>query len=1295
MSVTGAVSDGNGSHGLSASFAQNVTVTGGSFSISGYYGIDILAAGAITLDGVTADGNSWDGAYLTRYDDGIPTTVSVTGSSFVGNASEGVRVGGYILGNGVDPAVVIEGNEIRDNATGVLISEYSTNQVRFNNITGNTTGLSIGTAFPLQTPDLSENWWGSYAGPGATDQGGRTGDTVVGPAVGSWSYGEFGANFDGDAWDDGHATSADPDDDNDGQLDVDEVAAGTDPLNDDITPPTVSIEDIGVQMAAVNEIEITFSEVVTGFDLADLTLTLDGTPVSLTGTATLTPGAPGVYTLGNLSSLTGSNGDYELTLTAPGGIKDIAGNPLAVGASDSWEKYDVVINGTGGADTFVVTTDGTFHYVQINSDPATSYDATYEIYISVTGGDDILRVYDSTGDDTLTADPSRATMDWETGGMATSDGFRTVYAYASVGGTDTAILDDSAGLDRFYGYATYGLMTDSSFFNYAFSFETITANASGGSDTAYLFGSGGDDAFVADPNAASMTRSGASTSEANGFAKAYGYAAAGGTDTAAMSGSANADRFYGLDTYAFMTDATMSYYNYASGFSLASGSASGAGDIAYFYGSNGDDSFTADSSVASMTRIGAATSEASGFEKVYGYAVAGGTDTATLNGSGGADKFYGYATSGLMTGTSSANYAFDFGVITANASGADDFAYLYGSGGDDNLTAGASAVSMTRSTASTSNANGFERVYGYAGAGGTDTATLNGSGGADKFHGYATYGMMTDTSFMNYAFDFGVITANASGVGDFAYLYGSGGDDSFTADASAASMTRSTASTSEAIGFEKVFGYAAAGGTDTATLNGSGGADKFYGYATSGLMTSTSSANYAFDFGVITANASGAGDFAYLYGSGGDDSFTADASAASMTRSTASTSNANGFERVYGYAAAGGADTATLNGSGGADKFYGYATSGLMTGTSFMNYAFDFGTITGNASGAGDFAYLYGSGGDDSFTADASAASMTRSTASTSEANGFERVYGYAAAGGTDTATLNGSTGADNFYGYATYGMMTGTSFMNYAFDFGVITANASGAGDFAYLYGSGGDDSFTADASVASMTRSTASTSVANGFERVYGYAAAGGTDTATLNGSTGADNFYGYASYGMMTGTSFMNYAFDFGVITANASGAGDFAYLYGSGGDDSFTADASAASMTRSTASTSEAIGFERVFGYAAAGGTDTATLNGSGGADKFYGYASYGMMTGNLVHELRLRFRSDHGQCLGGRRLRLSVRQRRRRQPHSGCQRCLNDPFRCINQQRQRIREGLWLRRSRWYGHRDTQRFGRCR
>ena len=108
----------------------------------------------------------------------------------------------------------------------------------------------------------------------------------------------------------------------------------------DLTAPTADISDVtpDPRNNAVGSITIPFSEAITGFDLADLSLTRDGGSNLLTGSQTLLSSDGGVtFTLGNLTSLTGTQGAYSLTLTASGSsISDSASNALSANASDTW-----------------------------------------------------------------------------------------------------------------------------------------------------------------------------------------------------------------------------------------------------------------------------------------------------------------------------------------------------------------------------------------------------------------------------------------------------------------------------------------------------------------------------------------------------------------------------------------------------------------------------------------------------------------------------------------------------------------------------------------------------------------------------------------------------------------------------------------------------------------------------------------------------------------------------------------------------------------------------------------------
>jgi hypothetical protein len=89
---------------------------------------------------------------------------------------------------------------------------------------------------------------------------------------------------------------------------------------------------------AVDELTIVFNEPITGLDLGDLSLALDGGANLLTGAQTLTTSDNTTWKLEGLAGLTNAVGQYTLTLASPAGISDLAGIPLAAPVSESWTR---------------------------------------------------------------------------------------------------------------------------------------------------------------------------------------------------------------------------------------------------------------------------------------------------------------------------------------------------------------------------------------------------------------------------------------------------------------------------------------------------------------------------------------------------------------------------------------------------------------------------------------------------------------------------------------------------------------------------------------------------------------------------------------------------------------------------------------------------------------------------------------------------------------------------------------------------------------------------------------------
>lgn len=146
----------------------------------------------------------------------------------------------------------IEYNLIQNNTTGIYMNESTNIQPQYNNILANTThGITINgnstgdfvrnnnivgnvmsgvNNLTAMAADVDNNWWGSYAGPGAVDGGGRSGDVTLGTVNSApFTKGEFLKDSDGDGIND----NTDTDDDQDLFPDTNETVLASDELDPD------------------------------------------------------------------------------------------------------------------------------------------------------------------------------------------------------------------------------------------------------------------------------------------------------------------------------------------------------------------------------------------------------------------------------------------------------------------------------------------------------------------------------------------------------------------------------------------------------------------------------------------------------------------------------------------------------------------------------------------------------------------------------------------------------------------------------------------------------------------------------------------------------------------------------------------------------------------------------------------------------------------------------------------------------------------------------------------------------
>jgi 6-phosphogluconolactonase (cycloisomerase 2 family) len=514
------------------------------------------------------------------------------------------------------------------------------------------------------------------------------------------------------------------------------------------------------------------------------------------------------------------------------------------------------------------------HRVEIN-DVETTYDASvYDaIYYDALGGADELAVHGKASDETAAFNTTSVRVYEDTVYDVFGDGFENIYVYSG-GGTDSATILGTSGNDNFYVNRTYSYLrgNSSSFLNYAKNFASVTTDVSGGSglDRMYAYDGAGDDIFLACETQATLDYDSTTTPGVNataiGFEETNVYAVNGGTDTATLTGSAGNDKFTARDVYGRMRGNDGAYIHYAGGFDLVTGDAtSTAGtDVAILFDGPGDDRLEAgETSVQLDLDVTEGVNDfnliANGFDQTYAYAVRGGNDTALMTGSDSADRLTSKRAYSTLKRRDGAffNYAKGWEQTTADVSigGGADQAFLYDDTTDDLLTADPTQATLDYDSVVSpgvdATAIGFPELYAYADEGGNDSAILSGSTGTvDKLYSQVanSYMLASDGSYYNFTRGFDSVTSTAVGDGDIAYLYGSNGNDVYSANATSASFTLNPLSGGQlvntAIAFDQVYGYASGGGTDVANLYGTTGPDSLTADADWAILRSRGSSDY-------------------------------------------------------------------------------------------------------------------------------------------------------------------------------------------------------------------------------------------------------------------------------------------------------------------------------------------------------------------------------------------------------------------------------------------------------------------
>jgi len=214
--------------------------------------------------------------------------------------------------------------------------------------------------------------------------------------------------------------------------------------------------------------------------------------------------------------------------------------------------------------------------------------------------------------------------------------------------------------------------------------------------------------------------------------------------------------------------------------------------------------------------------------------------------------------------------------------------------------------------------------------------------------------------------------------------------------------------------------------------------------------------------------------------------------------------------------------------------------------------------------------------------------------------------YKYLFGDTSDSVTLSDSAGGDLLYQLPAYSLMfdSTVSYYNQAIGFGNVTANATSGLDILLVYGTAGNDTYSASTTNSTLTSAGLSL-FGNNFEQVFAFGS-GGNDAATFTGSSGDEVFYGLGGYGysVVNNAVYLQYLIGFSQTTVSAGSGNDGAIFFDAAGNDTFTASPNSASMSGPGFSDT-ANGFDSIYAFATGGGVDTANLDGSSGDDIFFG------------------------------------------------------------------------------------------
>lgn len=411
------------------------------------------------------------------------------------------------------------------------------------------------------------------------------------------------------------------------------------------------------------------------------------TPITVNGATTLAIDTAG----GNDTVSMNLNAIALSTATASSGSATITGSGRSIEVDGANQLYATVatltqlnLDDTSASDVFFYNQpplSGSVSTGIYGADYVTSFSGALPTHVAVHathGGTDTAIVQGSAGNDSLAAFASY--ISFNSGGRdVIAAGFDATYTYAAPGGTDIAQLLGTTGVDNYYRSAAYQILYGTGYANWVTGFAQN-----------YAF----------------------SNDLVNILAGVFGH------DVATFDGSPTTEVFYALPSYCVLQGPGGTPIDETVGFRTNHYNGGGGADVVVFYDSPRDDQLVATPQLATITGPGFTTSAAN-VRRTVSVGFAGGADTATLYDSAGNDSFLGSPTNSVLQDSAGASYlnqVIEFDNVQAIASTGGDSAALYDSLDNDSIAVGGNTATLY-SSVSTLSATGFDGVFGIRSTG--------------------------------------------------------------------------------------------------------------------------------------------------------------------------------------------------------------------------------------------------------------------------------------------------------------------------------------------------------------------------------------------------------------------------------------------------------------------------------------------------------------------------------------------------------------------------------------------------